>query len=142
MLTALAACLVQYQELRKPQFGSSEPPGFVVEVNKVGAAPRALCLRCSPSPPSGCAPTALSHCLARLQRVTNDEGRPQLRLTRANAAQAAAWEAEQREARIAAIHDAAGVQLRPAGMQRARRLAACPLPCPTALPPRVQVSRL
>ncbi|PRW61321.1 poly(A)-specific ribonuclease PARN isoform X3 [Chlorella sorokiniana] len=43
-----------------------------------------------------------------VERAANGDGRPALRLIRASPEQAAAWEAEQRQKRIEAIHDAAG----------------------------------
>lgn len=46
--------------------------------------------------------------ISRLQRASDENGSPQLRLMRADAAEVAAWEAEQRLKRIAAIHEAAG----------------------------------
>lgn len=64
--------LLQYQELRRPQFGVQHPPGFYVE------------------------------------KVDQAEGFPVLRLTRASSAEVAAWEADQRQKRIDAIHEAAG----------------------------------
>eukprot|EP00887_Chlorella_sp_A99_P006934 scaffold2.g6934.t1 len=63
---------IQYQELRKPQFGAAQPPGFYVE------------------------------------RVEGEDGRPALRLRRAAPGEVAAFEEEQRRARIQAVHDAAG----------------------------------
>ncbi|EFN53567.1 hypothetical protein CHLNCDRAFT_136728 [Chlorella variabilis] len=63
--------LLQYQELRRPQFGVADPPGFY--------------------------------------RVAAEEGNGfQLRLTRAAPGEAEAWEAEQRQKRVEAIHTAAG----------------------------------
>ena len=49
-------------------------------------------------------------CCLLMQRATNGDGRPALRLVRASPEEAAAWEAEQRQKRIEAIHEAAGAR--------------------------------
>jgi hypothetical protein len=101
--------LLAFQELRKSQFGVATHPGFwVKKVRCWGAQATSACCshimpRCSVC---GCLPASCPCC--RALRIQGADTR-RLVLVRATAQQAEALEAQDRAARIAAIHDAAGM---------------------------------